>query len=195
VRIYLSHLHFERGDAEGALRELERVPPEEHWDPLSLWRYIELKGSLEKVAESDAALAPWRERWEELRAEPDAIDHILAEVELAFEEAGGDYPLASPGTPQALPAPHPLPILPPPSDASASGHRVRTADGVVFSGTWEEIVVRMRDSLEGPTEPISAFMHRAAQRVRQLTGRDLPCDDAEAFIRESARMGLLSIED
>jgi hypothetical protein len=53
----------------------------------------------------------------------------------------------------------------------------------------------MRDSLEGPTEPISAFMHRAAQRVRQLTGRDLPCDDAEAFIRESARMGLLSIED
>ena len=53
----------------------------------------------------------------------------------------------------------------------------------------------MRDALSDPSEPISAFMHRAAQRVRQLTGRDLPCDDAESFIRESARMGLLSIED
>jgi tetratricopeptide (TPR) repeat protein len=199
VRIYLSHLHFERGDLEAALRELEFVPPSEHWDPLSVWRYIELKCSLEKFDEEDPALERWRERWEELRGEPDDIDHILAEVEAAFEEAGGDYPLpASPApAPPALQAAPSLPILPPPPDLSTPGHahRVRTADGSVFSGTWEEIVVCMRDAVSDPSEPISAFMHRAAQRVRQLTGRDLPCDDAEAFIRESARMGLLSIED
>jgi Flp pilus assembly protein TadD len=199
VRIYLSHLHFERGDLETALSELEHVPAEEHWDPLSVWRYIELKCSLQKFAEDDTALAPWRERWEELRGEPDAIDHILAEVEAAFEEAGGDYPLPTASTPQTplLRAPAPLPILPPASALSGSLeiHRVRTADGTTFVGTWEEILLRMRDALSDPSEPITSFMHRAAQRVRQLTGRDLPCDDPESFLRESARMGLLSIED
>lgn len=195
VRIYLSHLQFERGDLEGALRELELVPPDEHWDPLSLWRFIELKCSLEKYSENDPELQPWRERWELLRGEPDAIDHILAEVEAAFEEAG-EHPLPT-SIPAALQAPPTLPILPPGSGLSLenSPHKVRTADGATFIGTWEEIVVRMRDALSDPNEPVATFMHRAAQRIRQLTGRDLPCDDAEAFIRESARMGLLSIED
>lgn len=195
VRIYLAHLLFERGDLPGALRELEQVPPEEHWDPLSLWRYIELKCSQEKVTEDDPALEAWRTRWEELRGEPDAIDHILAEVEAAFEDAGGEYPL--PGSPPAaLQAPATFPILPPGTSISLGDgtHRVRTADGAIFAGTWEEIVVHMRNALSDPEEPIATFMHRAAQRVRQLTGRDLPCDDAESFIRESARMGLLSIE-
>lgn len=194
VRIYLSHLCFERGDLQGALRELEQVPPSEHWDSLSVWRYIELKSALEKLTEDDPSLAPWRERWEELRGEPDAIDHILAEVEMAFEEAITEYPLP-PSNPAALSAPNVLPILPPGRGVPTETHRVRTADGAVFTGSWEEIVVRMRDTLSDPSEPISAYMHRTAQRIRQLTGRDLPCDDAESFIRESARMGLLSIED
>ncbi|MEX2583543.1 MAG: tetratricopeptide repeat protein [Gemmatimonadota bacterium] len=195
VRIYLSHLHFERGDMEAALRDLEKVPPAEHWDALSVWRYIELKCSLESFQESDPSLEPWRERWEELKGEPDSIDHILAEVEAAFEEAGGDYPL--PSATVALPPARPLPILSAGADIplTSESHRVRTADGNVFVGTWEEILVRMRDALSDPSEPLTSFMHRAAQRVRQLTGRDLPCEDAESFIRESARMGLLSIED
>ncbi len=197
VRIYLSHLHFERGDLQAALREVEQVPPSEHWDPLSVWRYIELKCSLEKWCESDEALAPWRERWEELRGEPDAIDHILAEVEAAFEEAGGDFPLPSSPIPAALQPPAVHTLLAPPRDATPAGdvHRVRMADGKVFDGTWDEIVIRMRDALSDPSETVAAFMHRAAQRIRQLTGRDLPCDDAESFIRESARMGFLSIEE
>ncbi len=197
VRIYLSHLHFERGDLAAALTELERVPPSEHWDPLSVWRYIELKCSLGKCREDDPTLAPWRARWEELRGEPDAIDHILAEVEAAFEEAGGD-PLPSSPRPAALQPPPTLPILPPSTSASDGGieptHRVRTADGSIFIGTWEQIVVRMRDALSDPSEPVAVFMHRAAQRIQQMTGRELRCDDPEIFIRESARMGLLSIE-
>lgn len=32
VRIYLSHLHFERGDLAAAFAELEQVPPSEHWE-------------------------------------------------------------------------------------------------------------------------------------------------------------------
>jgi Flp pilus assembly protein TadD len=174
VRVYLAHLLFERGDLEDALRELERVPPEEHWDPLSLWRFIELKCTLQGYSENDEALAPWRSRWQEMQAEPDAIDHLLAEVESGFEEGEvGSAPAASPREP----------------------HRVRTADGKVFTGTWEEIVLRMRDELSDPSETIDAFMRRAAQRVRKLTGCDLPYDCAEAFLRESARIGLLRIED
>ncbi len=170
VRIYLSHLLFERGDAEGALRELERVPPEEHWDSLSLWRYIDLKGSVDGVAEDDASLQPWRNRWLEIQSEPDAVDHLLAEVEAAFEESDPEPP---------------PPVL----------HRVRTADGKSFVGTWDEIVAKMRNVLSDPSEPIGTFMRRAAQRVRKLTGCDLPHHDAEAFLRESARIGLLRIED
>lgn len=179
VRIYLAHLLFERGDHETALREMQRVPPAEHWDPLSLWRFIELRCSIDGCSEDDVSLAPWRERWTELQAEPDAVDHLLAEVEAAFEESGGDAPV-------------PLATLTPPEPAV---HRVRTADGKLFTGTWEEIVLRMRDELSDPGEPIANFMHRAAQRVRTLTGRDIPCDDAESFIRESARIGFLRIEE
>lgn len=193
VRIYLSHLLYERGDTAGALRELERVPPSEHWDPLSLWRFIELRSSLEGCPEDDASLAPWRERWAELQAEPDSIDHLLAEVELAFEEEGSEP------TPSALlPDPTRLllsPASPPAEHPETVVHRVRTSDGEVFTGTWDEIVRLMRDSLSDPSESVSSFMHRAAQRVRQLTGCDLQYDDPETFLRESARIGLLRIED
>ncbi|MDR0788034.1 MAG: tetratricopeptide repeat protein [Gemmatimonadota bacterium] len=188
VRIYLSHLHFERGDLAAALAELEQVPPDEHWDPLSVWRYIELKCAIGKCREDDPSLAPWRARWEELRGEPDPIDLLLSEVEAAFEEAGGEHPL-----PSSISSPAALASAPGSSE-DLLVHRVRTADGTLFSGSWEEIVKRMRDALSDPSESIGVFMHRAAERARQLTGRDLPCGDAEEFIRESARMGLLSIE-
>ena len=182
VRVYLAHLLFERGDLEASLREMERVPPAEHWDPLSLWRYVELKCTLDGATEEDAALAPWRDRWLELQAEPDAVDHLLAEVEAAFEEAGND---ASASPTVIAPAPR----------TEAEVHRVRTADGRMFSGTWGEIVASMRDELAGPGESIASFMEQAANRVRSLTGCEIPCDDPERFLRESARMGLLEIDD
>jgi tetratricopeptide (TPR) repeat protein len=46
ARIYLGHLLYDRGDWGAALRELERVPPPEHWDPLAVWRLVELKRAL-----------------------------------------------------------------------------------------------------------------------------------------------------
>jgi tetratricopeptide (TPR) repeat protein len=181
VRIYLSHLLFERGDLEQALAELERVPPAEHWDPLSLWRFIELKCSTYGLRDSDAELAPWRARWLELQIEPDPVDHLLAEVESAFEDAvEAEDRRGHRAEPQTR--------------GTEPTHRVRTADGRVFTGTWDQIVQRMRDELSDPGEPMGAFMRKAAQRVRNLTGCDLPHDDAEAFLRESARIGLIRIE-
>ncbi len=199
ARIYLSHILYERGDHLGALRELNRVPPAEHWDSLSLWRVIDLKGSIEGVKAKDPALAPWHERLAELETEPDAIDHLLAEVEMAFAEGVEDVCSEHESTVGSVGS----------GGGQSSGssalqtgeewraaavHRVRTREGEVFVGTWEQIVTCMRDVSADAAEPISTFMRRAAQRVRRLTGCVLPCNDAETFLRASAGIGLLQIE-
>ncbi len=196
ARIYLSHLLFERGDHVNALRELERVPPEEHWDPLSLWRAIELKCALIGCDEDDPRLESWRTRVAELDGEPDPIDHLLAEVEAAFDaDLDDDVEIDSPRQPPADDV-HDSPR----GGVGASGglasrvHRVRTRDGVLFTGTWEQIVRRMRDASADPRTPISEFMLRMAEQARQSTGQRLPCDCAEAFLRASARLGLLHID-
>ena len=186
ARIYLSHLLFERGDHEAALRELERIPADEHWDPLSLWRTLELKCSIDGCCENDPVLEPWQRRIEELDGEPDEIDHLLAEVEAGWEladlEPAGESCCASVGREQAE------------AGGTAQVHRVCTADGAVFVGTWEQIVIHMRNALSDPEEPIATFMYRASERIRRLMGCDLPCHDPEAFLRESARIGLLRID-
>lgn len=88
ARIYLAHLLVDAGESHGALAELCRVPPAEHWDPLSLWRYVELRRVVDGVPSDAPELAPWRERIAELESEPDPIDHLLAEVEANWD--GGD---------------------------------------------------------------------------------------------------------
>lgn len=205
ARIYLSHLLHDRGDLRGALQELEQVPPAEHWDTLSVWRYIELKTQLDAVAEDDAWFVPWRERLAELEEEPDGIDHLLAEVEAGFEgvvdeqaaaalelsaqmdfimKILGPAPGAAPGVPGV-----PEPVAAPPRE-----HRIRTAEGSVFHGSWDDIVRGMRDACGEPGITLSAFMRRAARQIRERTGRDVPCHSSEAFLKASARMGLLHIE-
>ena len=197
ARIYLSHLLHDRGDPRGALAELEHVPPEEHWDTLSLWRYVELKSQLDGVAEDDAWFLPWRERLAELEAEPDDIDHLLAEVEASFEGAVDEGAQAALELSAQMdfimkilgPGPAPDPV-----DGSPQRHRVRTAEGSVFEGSWDDIVGGMRDSCGEPGITLAAFMRRAARQIRERTGRDVPCTTAEAFLKAGARMGLLKIE-
>lgn len=201
ARIYLAHLLYDRGDAEGALRELERVPPQEHWDTLSVWRFIDLKCSQDGWSETDEALAPWRTRLEELEGEPDEIEHLLAEVEASFEAAAeaedpAERALARLEQVEALvralpPAPTPLML---PAAVQTGTHRVRTPEGRVFSGSWEEIVRAMRDASPHPGDSLAAFMIRSAESARVRTGQRVVCDDAESFVRASARAGLLEIE-
>ena len=196
ARIYLSHLLHDRGDLPGALRELEKVPPSEHWDTLSLWRFVELKCAVDQVREDDPILAPWRERIAELDADPDPIDHLLAEVEAAFE--GGDD---EGGQPLELSAQIDfiMRMLNPAADGreardtEVQAHRVRTAEGTLFEGTWDEIVAGMRDHAD-PTLQVSVFMRRAARQIRERTGGVVPTDSAEAFVKAGARLGLLHIE-
>ena len=196
ARIYLSHLLHDRGDLAGALRELEKVPPAEHWDTLSLWRFVELKCAVDQVREDDPVLAPWRERIGELEAEPDPIDHLLAEVEAAFE--GGEEEAAAPLELSAQ-IDFIMRMLNPAADGreardtEVQAHRVRTAEGTLFEGTWDEIVAGMRDHAD-PTLQVSVFMRRAARQIRERTGGVVPTDSAEAFVRAGARLGLLHIE-
>lgn len=199
ARIYLSHLLHDRGDPRGALQELEQVPPAEHWDTLSVWRYIELKTQLDGVAEEDAWFLPWRERLAELEAEPDDIDHLLAEVEASFEGAVDEQAQAALELSAQMDfimkilGPAPGGVLEP-VEAAAREHRVRTAEGSVFEGSWDDIVRGMRDSCGEPGITLAAFMRRAAKQIRERTGRDVPCHSAEAFLKAGARMGLLQIE-
>ena len=192
ARIYLAHLFHDRGDTRGALRELERVPPAEHWDTLSLWRYVELKSALDGVPQDDPRLDPWRQRLIELEIEPDDVDHLLAEVEAQFE--GGDE-AASPVLELAPQIDMILRMLNNGEIGEDEQHRVRTVEGSVIEGTWEEIVERMRDHSADPSMPVMTFMRRTARQIRERTGGDLPCDTPEAFVRAGARLGLLRIEE
>jgi hypothetical protein len=78
-------------------------------------------------------------------------------------------------------------------DTGVKGHRVRTAEGTVFEGTWDEIVGGMRDHAD-PTLQVSVFMRRAARQIRERTGRSVPTESTEAFLKAVARLGLVQIE-
>lgn len=170
ARIYLAHLLFDAGEPRAALTELSRVPPAEHWDALSLWRFLELRRTIDGVAEDGPELAPWRERMSELHTEPDPIDHLLAEVESALDGTGADV------------------------EPSERVHRVRMADGAFFAGTWEQIATHLRAVSVRPGETEDAFVARVARAAREVVGVCLPLDSAEALVRASARIGLLRIE-
>lgn len=176
ARLFLAQLLDERGRAGEALAELERVPPEEQWDVLTVWRLIDLKQTLGGWASDDPRLAPWYARLGELETEPDPIDHLLAEVEAAFEAGDAASPTGA-------------------RHAPGEYHRVRTLDGSTFAGTWEQIVQGIRDAVSGPNEALPEFMQRASRQVRRELGCELRCDTAEAFVRGSAAIGLLTIEE
>jgi tetratricopeptide (TPR) repeat protein len=173
ARIFLGHLLHDLGEHRAALLELEKVPPSEHWDPVSIWRVLELLRDHRGVR-GDGDLQPWRDRLAELQGEPDEIDHLLAEVEVAFD--AGEMAFG-------------------PEQRTGAGVRVRTADGAVLFGSWEEVLHQLRDVLSGSHESPEAFMIRTAEEIRRLTGWILPCDDAEAFLRESVRLGFLQLEE
>lgn len=172
ARIYLAHLHYDRGEWELALHEFEQIPPSDHWDSLAVWRVLELKRLFQHAAPGDPRLIAWEMRLEELEADLDPVDELLAEVEHRVAAR---------------------------SDSSYVGphdevHRLLTPEGHVFSGCWIDIVRQLRDALGSPEETIAQFMRRYAEEQRARTGIGIPSDDAEAFLRANAHVGLWRIE-
>lgn len=190
ARIYLAHLLYDRGDWEGALRGFVELSPAEHWDPLAVWRLIELKKAVGGLAADDPELMVWEGRLDELEGEVDPIDELLAEVEAAAADQP-DLQAWAPPPAQAPQSPQPPPARGPGLEAT---HRVRLPDGTAFEGSWLDIVRQLRDQAGRSHESIAQFMRRWAEDTRVRIGVGVPVDDAEGFLLAHARAGLLHIE-
>jgi tetratricopeptide (TPR) repeat protein len=188
-RIYLANLLYDRGEYEAALFHLERTEPDDHFDALAIWRLLELKKSVYRITDDDPELEPWHRRLADMADGADPDDLLLAEI----EALGSDGQLRDPsqlelfgtlltelkGMRQRFPG---------------DEHRVRTSGGVMYAGTWEEIVRQMKNDASGwASESLEAFMAASAQRGRRQTGVAIPATDPESFIRGSADAGLLRI--
>lgn len=188
ARTYLGHLLYERGDWEGALREFERVPPMEHWDPVAVWRIMELKRALWHMEAGDARLAPWEDRLKELESTDDPIDRLLAEVEasmgLAQLRENGEID------------PSQLELFEGPVDTPTGvSVVVRNRDGAVFRGSWISVVRQMREASGFGHETLVQFMRRMAERWHEVSGVDIPFLDPEAFLRTAADARLIALEE
>ncbi len=185
ARVYLGHLLYDRGHWAGALREFERVSPEDHWDPVAIWRLLELKRALRRVEPGDPRLQGWEDRLEELELAPDPIDELLAEVESGdIREAGtAEGEQVSPETSGRA------------ANGTAAGpHRVRTRSGDVFGGSWEEIVLQLHERYGREGESLEQFLRRRAEIARREVNMRVPEDDAEGFLLANASAGFLLIE-
>jgi len=188
ARVFYANLLYGRGDGESALAHYERVPPEKMWDPLAVWRTVELLRSYRGLPADDPALAPYLEQLERLTAEASPEDRLLASVEAAQAESGS-RPDTNEGQLDLFTLSSPAP-----EGREPEVHRVRVRDGRVYTGDWRSIVEAMRDHSADPSVTVEEFMRERAREVRELTGIDVPADDPEAFLRASARAGLLRID-
>jgi hypothetical protein len=162
---------------------LERVPPQEHWDALAVWRLMELKRTLWHLEAGDARLAPWEERLSELEDLEDPIDRLLADVEARM----GATDNAQYYDPSQLELFERV--------AGAEGLQViRTGDGHLVRGNWHEIVRQMRDQAGFRHETVAEYMRRMAERWLEQAGVEIPFTDPESFLRAAVDAGLIRLE-
>jgi tetratricopeptide (TPR) repeat protein len=188
ARIYLGNLLYDRGDFEAALYQLDQTQPDDHWDELGIWRLIELRKSHLRLPDGDPSFEPWETRLADLAPVIDATDEMLGEMETRFNDEDareGRSQLELFGS-----------LLSELSDerAGTGAHRVEFSDGRGYVGTWDEIVVQMRDANPGAAlRTVPEYMQSEARRGFSLTGMLIPAGDAEAFLRGCADAGLLRI--
>jgi len=193
ARIYLANVLYDRGENEAALYHLDRSTPEDHWDELGIWRLIELKKSVYRLADDDAELKPWEARLTELSGEPDDIDEMLAEIEQAAEEAR-DAELRTQLELFAVQMADRQDADDEPAEAGAGSHFVIMSDGQEYDGSWDDIVSHMRDaSTEFADRSVTDYMAAESRRHFRSTGIRISATNAEAFVRGSADAGLLRI--
>lgn len=187
ARIYLANLLYDRGSYEEALVEFERTDPDEHWDELGIWRVIELKKTIYRLKDDDPELKPWLVRLADLAGDNDPTEVLLAEIEAAGPSGTGSRDpsqLELFGT-----------LLTELQEMHRKGrvgevHGVTTPEGATYTGTWDEIALRMKaDDASFAHRSLEEFIAGAAQRL----GVRIPVTDAESFVRASAEAGLLRI--
>lgn len=190
ARIYIGNILYDRSESEASLFHFEQTVPDDHFDELGLWRAVELKKAVYRLADDDPDLSPWYERLAEIAGDPDPVDELLAEVE-------GTQP---DGT---LRDPHQLELFgtmlsdltsmqrrPTASDQ----HLVVTLAGLNLRGTWEEILAQFKAADRGAAgDSLADFMAGMARRGRREMGVQIPVTDPEAFLKGSAEAGALRI--
>ncbi|MEX2526191.1 MAG: tetratricopeptide repeat protein [Gemmatimonadota bacterium] len=184
ARIYLGHLLYDRGDWSGALMELERVAPQEHWDPLAVWRLMELKRVVHHLDVDDPDLLPWHDRLQELEGLDDPIERLLAEVEATF--LGSDNRILDRNQ---------LELFEGSGSDDGAVHQVRLPDGNRLRGSWEGIVRQMRDRAGFSHESLTAYMRRVAEGWHERAGSEVSFHDPESFLRGAVAAGFLILED
>lgn len=186
ARTFRANLLYDRGDLPAALVEFERVPVEEQWDALAMWRTIELLRRLREIPHDDPVLERHVARLERISADPSPEDRVLAEVEARVTEGGN----------VTVPDRNQLDLfgLSPTPAERAPRHRVRLPDGRVYEGDWHGIVRAMRDDAADPGLTVAEFLAEEARRIHNLTGERIRHDDPRAFLEAAARLGMLQIE-
>lgn len=190
ARIYIANILYDRGESEAALFHLERTEPMDHFDELGLWRTIELKKTIYRLADDDPELSPWYERLAEVAGTPDVVDELLAEVEGVLPDGSIRDPrqLELFGTMLSdLNTMQRKPML-------GDGHVIVTLGGLTLRGSWEEILSQFKAAEQGwANVPLAEFMAGLARSGRAEMGVVIPVTDAEAFLRGSAEAGVLRI--
>ena len=179
ARIYLGHLLYDRGDWEGALREFERVPPQEHWDALAVWRLMELKRTLWHLEPGDARLAPWEQRLRELEELDDPIDRLLAEVETRM---GGP-------TARDVYDPSQLELFERAlaRERRRGRHAFGCTTGSCSAAPGQRSCARCGTTAGFSHESIAHYMRRLAERWHEQSGVEIPFTDPETFLRAADR--------
>jgi len=190
ARIYLGNVLYDRGELESALYHFERTEPEDHLDELAIWRLMELKKSIYRLPTGDPELTPWAERLAALAQATGPVDQLLGEIEAtqpdgsirdpAQLELFGTLLLELDGMQQVR-------------RVGGGPHRVATSKGRTYVGTWEEIVLQMKqDDPQWAGASVGAYMADVARSAAE-TGVRISAIDAEAFVFGSAAAGLLRI--
>jgi hypothetical protein len=174
ARALLGNLLYERGDRREALAQFERIPPPALWDTLTVWRIVELIRACEGEA-SESRISPLLARLEELlagiRPEDRLLDELVTDLAGPDDETPGQMDMFRPGAERGV----------------RSGEDGRQ--------DWAGIVGAMCRSSAQPERTIRQYMRDTADRIRALTGIDIPHDDPEAFLKASATAGVLHIAD
>jgi Flp pilus assembly protein TadD len=190
ARIYFGNLLYDRGESEAALHHFEKTVPWDHFDELGLWRTIELKKTVYRLADDDPELSPWYEQLAVVTGEPSAVDELLAEVEGTQPDGSirDPHQLELFGTMLSdLQAMQRKPML-------GDHHVIVTLAGHTLRGSWDDLLSQLKASEQGWAESsLTDFMTNLAERGRTETGVVIPVTDSEAFLRGSAEAGVLRI--
>ena len=190
ARIYLANMLYDRGESEAAMHHLHQTLPEEHFDDLGIWRFIELKKSIYRLPDDDPELRPWLARLGEVTGEVDSIDLLLAEVEAQQPDGTTRDPTQLELFGTLLTELHAMQKR----HGVNESHVVATLTGRTFRGSWEEILTQMQQAdREWADAPLHEFMIDQARRGAAETGVVIPVTDPEAFIKGSAEAGVLRI--